>query len=90
MLAVVTSSCWVEKRGLTLYKKLIDYLDNMKITIEFDTENAAFEDDRFGEVSRILKNANKRVMDCLEDGGGIRVPIKDINGNRAGILEVVM
>jgi len=62
----------------------------MKITIEFDTENAAFEDDRFGEVSRILKNANKRVMDCLEDGCGIRVPIKDINGNRAGILEVVM
>jgi len=77
---------------LTLYKKLIDYLDNMKITIEFNTENAAFEDDRFGEVSRILKNANKRVMDCLEDGTGfIRVPIKDINGNRrVGILEIVM
>ena len=62
----------------------------MKITIEFDTENAAFEDDRFGEVSRILKKAEHEVMECLEDGCGIRVPIKDINGNRAGILEVLM
>jgi len=62
----------------------------MKITIEFDTENAAFEDDRFGEVSRILEFAERKTLNCLYDGGGIRVPIKDINGNRAGILEVVM
>jgi hypothetical protein len=27
----------------------------MKITIEFDTDNAAFEDNQFAEVDRILK-----------------------------------
>jgi hypothetical protein len=60
----------------------------MKIVIEFDTENAAFEDDRYAEVNRILNNANKRIMQCLDDGNDIRVPIKDINGNRVGILEI--
>lgn len=62
----------------------------MKITIEFDTENAAFEDDRFSEVGRILQMAEREVMDCLDDGCGIRVPIKDSNGNRVGTLEIVM
>ena len=62
----------------------------MKITIEIDTESAAFEDDRFGEVTRILTRAKEEVMDCLDDGCGIRVPIKDTNGNRVGVLEIVM
>ena len=62
----------------------------MKITIEIDTESAAFEDDRFGEVSRILQMVEREVMDCLDDGCGIRVPIKDSNGNRVGVLEIVM
>ena len=62
----------------------------MKITIEFDTESAAFEDDRFEETNRILQMVEREVMDCLDDGCGIRVPIKDTNGNRAGTLEIVM
>ena len=62
----------------------------MKINIEFDTDNAAFEDDRFGEVTRIITRAKEKVMDCLNDGCGIRVPIKDTNGNRVGVLEIVM
>lgn len=61
----------------------------MKITIEFDTENAAFEENRFDEVERILKIVNKKVMKCMDDGvGPIRTPIKDINGNRVGVLEI--
>lgn len=62
----------------------------MKINIEFDTENAAFEDNRFAEVSRILTRVKEEVMECLDDGCGIRVPIKDTNGNRVGVLEIVM
>lgn len=62
----------------------------MKITIEIDTESAAFEDDRFGETNRILQMVEREVMDCLDDGCGIRVPIKDTNGNRVGTLEIVM
>lgn len=62
----------------------------MKITIEFNTENAAFEDDRFGEISRIMTLAKIEVMDCLEDGCGVRVPVMDTNGNRAGFIEVEM
>ena len=62
----------------------------MKINIEFDTDNAAFEDDRFEETSRILQMVEREVMDCLDDGCGIRVPIKDTNGNRVGVLEIVM
>ena len=62
----------------------------MKINIEFDTDNAAFEDDRFGEATRILTRAKEKVMDCLNDGCSIRVPIKDSNGNRVGVLEIVM
>ena len=62
----------------------------MKINIELNTDNAAFEDDRFGEVTRILQMAERKVMGCLYDGSGIRIPIKDSNGNRAGVLEIVM
>lgn len=62
----------------------------MKINIEFDTENAAFEDNRFAEVNRILTQVKEEVMDCLNDGCGIQVSIKDTNGNRVGVLEIVM
>jgi hypothetical protein len=62
----------------------------MKITIEINTETAAFEDNRFGEVSRIMTLAKLEVMDCLNDGCGVRVPVIDANGNRAGSIEIVM
>jgi hypothetical protein len=62
----------------------------MKINIEFDTDNAAFEDDRLSEVTRIMTLAKIEALDCLNDGCGIRVPIKDSNGNRVGVLEIVM
>lgn len=61
----------------------------MKITIEFDTENAEFEDNRMMAVTRIMKKVNQKVLDCVFDGiGPIRTPIKDINGNRVGVLEI--
>jgi hypothetical protein len=62
----------------------------MKITIEFDTETADFEDDRQMAVTRIMQQAQSKVMDCLyiNYNGPIRVPVKDANGNRVGILEI--
>jgi hypothetical protein len=62
----------------------------MKITIEFDTENADFEDNRLMAVTRIMQQAKSKVMDCLYDNynGPIRVPVKDVNGNRVGVLEI--
>ena len=71
-------------------KKAGRLIPTMKINIEFDTDNAAFEDDRFGEVTRILTRAKEKVTDSLNDCCGIRVPIKDTNGNRVGVLEIVM
>lgn len=67
----------------------------MKIVIEIDTKNAACEDDRYDQVNRILGYANKRIIQCLDNGclddgclDDIRVPIKDINENRVGVLEI--
>ena len=61
----------------------------MKITIEFDTETAEFEDNRLMSVTRIMQKVKEKVLDCVYDGvGPIRTPIKDVNGNRVGMLEI--
>ena len=40
-------------------------------------------------VTRIMKSVKEKVLDCVFDGvGPIRTPIKDINGNRVGVLEI--
>ena len=56
----------------------------MKITIDFETDNAAFED--YGEVKRILRQMICKMDDIIRagDGGNLR----DINGNRVGTWEV--
>ena len=61
----------------------------MKIVIEFDTETAEFEDNRLMSVTRIMQKVKEKVLDCVYDGvGPIRTPIKDVNGNRVGTLEI--
>ncbi len=65
----------------------------MKITIEFNTLNADFEDNRIDAVIRIMEQAKSRVIDCMikpipSGPGNINIPIKDINGNRIGVLEI--
>jgi hypothetical protein len=65
----------------------------MKITIEFNTLNVDFEDNRIDAVVRIMEQAKEKVIDCmlkpiLSGPGAINVPIKDINGNRIGVLEI--
>ncbi|NBU04203.1 MAG: hypothetical protein EBT60_07865 [Bacteroidetes bacterium] len=61
----------------------------MKITIEFDTDNAAFEDDRINEVNYILKQVTERVTDSMDwDDSPIRTAISDSNGNRIGTVVI--
>lgn len=47
--------------------------------IEFNTDNAAFEDGCWEETDRILKEISDKVRLGYEYG-----PIRDINGNKIG------
>jgi len=47
--------------------------------IEFDTDNAAFEEDLAGEVDRILRHVAHEVRVGLTTGH-----VRDVNGNRVG------
>ena len=56
----------------------------MKIRIEINCDNAAFEDDPATEVERILKNLTGKLrLPGMED-----LPLMDINGNKVGTLTV--
>jgi hypothetical protein len=59
----------------------------MKIVIEFDTNNAAFEDNFLMEVTKAIQQAKSAIIDS-ENNTGIRRPIKDINGNRIGVVDI--
>lgn len=59
----------------------------MKITIEFDTENAAFEDNPTQEVNGLLKQASAIVADILTDNRcRYTVKLRDSNGNTVGTV----
>lgn len=56
-----------------------------KLVIEIKLDNAAFDDDTSGEVSRILSDLAKRIrkdgMDQLVDRD---IVVMDVNGNSVG------
>jgi hypothetical protein len=59
----------------------------MKIVIEFDTNNATFEDNFLMEVTKAIQQAKAAIIDS-ENNTGIRRPIKDTNGNRIGVVNI--
>jgi len=60
----------------------------MKILIEIDTENAAFEDDP-NELSRVFCTAFHCVLEGLDDEDDSRISrLLDINGNTVGKAKV--
>jgi hypothetical protein len=59
----------------------------MKIVIEFDTDNAAFEDNFLMEVTKAVQQAKAAIIDS-ENNTQIRRPIKDTNGNRIGVVSI--
>jgi hypothetical protein len=59
----------------------------MKIVIEFDTNNAAFENNFLMQVTKAIQQAKSAIIDS-ENNTGIRRPIKDTNGNRIGVVDI--
>lgn len=58
----------------------------MKVTIEFDTGNAAFEDDWEGEVAFVLAQAREKLIALGPEEGGRK--LYDSNGNKVGTVKV--
>jgi hypothetical protein len=59
----------------------------MKIVIQFDTNNAAFENNFLMQVTKAIQQAKAAIIDS-ENNTGIRRPIRDINGNRIGVVDI--
>lgn len=59
----------------------------MIINIQFDTDNAAFEDNFLMAVTKALSQAKEAIIDS-ENTTSIRRPLKDINGNRVGSVTI--
>ncbi|MCA1841068.1 MAG: hypothetical protein LC723_12220 [Actinobacteria bacterium] len=55
----------------------------MKFTLEITCDNAAFDENPFPEVARILREAARKVDDGLVKIGQEQ-PLRDVNGNRVG------
>jgi hypothetical protein len=56
----------------------------MKISLEINMDNAAFEDE--GEVKRIISDMVQKMDDIVRAGDGGK--LRDINGNVVGKWEV--
>ena len=60
----------------------------MKVRIEFETDNAAFEDDFDGEVAFVFERARAHTLETLTHGRPTEHPLRDSNGNTIGKVEV--
>jgi hypothetical protein len=60
----------------------------MKITIEFDTDNAAFEDNFLMEITKTLQQCKSALLDSERGTITIRHILKDSNGNRIGVVSI--
>ena len=59
----------------------------MKITIKFDTNNVAFENNFLMQVTKAIQQAKAAIIDS-ENNTDISRPIRDINGNRIGVVDI--
>ena len=64
----------------------------MQLKITIDMDNAAFEDDRGGEVERILKTASKNIDRHLgyAPDQDFSCKLQDINGNTVGDVSLTV
>jgi hypothetical protein len=62
----------------------------MKITIEFDTDNAAWEDNWISETDRIMANVVNNVHDAFMCPGAKMdtFSVTDSNGNKIGTVKI--
>ena len=61
----------------------------MNINISFDTDNSSFDDDFLLEVTRVSRSIKKAIIDS-KNTTAIRRPLKDVNGNRIGIISITI
>ena len=59
----------------------------MNVNINFDTDNAAFEDNFLMEVTRVTRSIKEALLDS-QNADAIRKPIMDVNGNRIGVISI--
>jgi len=59
----------------------------MRLTIELDLNNAAFEDGGAEEVARILESVASRIPDPLKETNG-DLSLHDYNGNYCGSARI--
>jgi len=59
----------------------------MNVNINFDTDNAAFEDNFLMEVTRVTRSIKEAMLDS-DNTTTIRRPLNDINGNRIGVISI--
>ena len=60
----------------------------MKVQIEFNTDNAAFEDSFLMEVTRTLQQCKSALLDSERGTITTRHILKDSNGNRIGVVSI--
>jgi hypothetical protein len=60
----------------------------MKVQIEFNTDNAAFEDSFLMEVTRTHQQCKSALLDSERGTITIRHILKDSNGNRIGVVSI--
>lgn len=60
---------------------------SMKLRIEVDLDNAAFQDDAEGEYERIFADVASRLPVPVRDTNG-RLTLRDSNGNIVGHAEI--
>ena len=60
-----------------------------KITIDFQTNSASFEEDFEFEVAEVLSRANSAFRNAgTGEGERITVPLRDTNGNKVGSITI--
>ena len=59
----------------------------MNVNISFDTNNAAFDDNFLMEATRVTRSIKEAMLDS-DNTTTIRRPLKDVNGNRIGVISI--
>jgi hypothetical protein len=60
----------------------------MKMTVEIEMDNAAFEDNQGGEAARILRAVASDVQDSPTLSGTVGGVLRDANGNAVGKWDI--
>lgn len=59
----------------------------VNINISFACSHAAFDDNFLMEVTRVTRSIKEALLDS-ENTTSIRKPLKDVNGNRIGVISI--